>query len=1088
MSTGEPPAIFVAWDSELKVIPGTFGTIQSYPDDGPLIEILGVHGAVAHDELRTRLKRGVSGATAFLAIVDTPNANMAWELGMALALGLRVAMGTEAEAPKTFRGKPWVQGTPFEAVLREGDLGSSDAARALLSTHTRWLEPKPWRPTGGRTVVVCGDFGTGQDWRRLLAQRGHELFELKHWSPSQLTERLADVDRVAWVVLAQSHDDHRHGAGNATGALVAGCADELGLEVAVFQGPTSPTVADAQHRARTFDGTFNGLERELRSWLEETARKPGASSDPLTTYRTWLRKHHARPLRYLSRLGLSEIDVTPIDLEVTERGEIDRMTAPDEDCRPGKHDHRSGPLRTLVEEDVAAAAAPVRWILKAEPGAGKTTTLRQLAAELALETGPTARVPVFVSLAAWEQTDGGALSFAAKAANLGAVGERALARTAEAGRLWLLLDGFDEVKNHDTMRKRILAEAERHPRAVVLVTSRASQVAGGRAWEGFTPGRLDYLDPARQEALVLGLLGGAAGDAAAFWSASRTQSAVLSLLPNPFLLTLCVGLWLRSREDGSAAPTDRSSLLEQALTDCLARGWGSEDDAAPPDRYDPAAARLVLQALSVVLHELGGETWDEGVVARQLLTLHARFPVVSNVMGADGNTWRSGKVFLDDVRSYAGVFGPLDGKDAPWRYLHRSFRERLVAEFVGQEMEEVERDWFVASLLSAVEKSKGKREARGAARDDDAQRSVELVSMVASVLGGEAGLQVLAQLAPLAADAAVRGLAGLKRVDPWQQLRALIAVPPPQDESWRLVGWDNEGLDQVLDGMVRAEAVERLWEAVSEAAGRFEQGLLWYALERLETRGAGWEEEQRVAAAARFFEAVGLAEVTRPEVGGAGWVSVPAGAFWMGSPEGVGNNVDRPRHRVRLTQPFRLRRAPVTNSAYAPFDEGFRDRVKTRGAHPAVEVSWFEARLYAAWLGGRLPTEAEWEYACRAGADTSFSFGDDDAALGEHAWFAGNSERTTHEVGTKKANPWGLYDMHGQVWEWCEDRFNAYPDGGVIDPLGDPTGPYRVLRGGTFRSVPDFCRSASRFGDQPGVRDGLVGFRVLLPGLAHHPG
>jgi formylglycine-generating enzyme required for sulfatase activity len=128
----------------------------------------------------------------------------------------------------------------------------------------------------------------------------------------------------------------------------------------------------------------------------------------------------------------------------------------------------------------------------------------------------------------------------------------------------------------------------------------------------------------------------------------------------------------------------------------------------------------------------------------------------------------------------------------------------------------------------------------------------------------------------------------------------------------------------------------------------------------------------------------------------------------------------------------------------------------------------------------RLPTEAEWEYACRAGTTTQYSFGDSDAALPEHSWFTGNGERKTHPVGEKKPNPWGMYDIHGNVWEWCQDWYAPYPGGEVTDPIGPATGTNIVMRGGSWSHGSRDLWSSYRFGrfkrDFP-FRS--VGFRVV---------
>jgi formylglycine-generating enzyme required for sulfatase activity len=127
----------------------------------------------------------------------------------------------------------------------------------------------------------------------------------------------------------------------------------------------------------------------------------------------------------------------------------------------------------------------------------------------------------------------------------------------------------------------------------------------------------------------------------------------------------------------------------------------------------------------------------------------------------------------------------------------------------------------------------------------------------------------------------------------------------------------------------------------------------------------------------------------------------------------------------------------------------------------------------------RLPTEAEWEYSCRAGTTTEYSFGDRESELGDYAWYDENSGGTTHPVGGKKPNPWGLYDMHGNVWEWCQDWHDYYPSGPVTDPTGPVSGSLRVGRGGNWISISDYCRSADRIWRTPDSRLSHYGFRVL---------
>jgi formylglycine-generating enzyme required for sulfatase activity len=128
----------------------------------------------------------------------------------------------------------------------------------------------------------------------------------------------------------------------------------------------------------------------------------------------------------------------------------------------------------------------------------------------------------------------------------------------------------------------------------------------------------------------------------------------------------------------------------------------------------------------------------------------------------------------------------------------------------------------------------------------------------------------------------------------------------------------------------------------------------------------------------------------------------------------------------------------------------------------------------------RLPTEAEWEYACRAGTTKQWSFGEDESRLGDYAWFGGNSDGQTHAAGTKKPNAWGLFDMHGNVWEWCSDWYGGHGEGEVTDPQGPSRGIGRVIRGGSWDDAAGNCGSANRGRDVPSSRIVILGFRLAL--------
>ena len=242
-------------------------------------------------------------------------------------------------------------------------------------------------------------------------------------------------------------------------------------------------------------------------------------------------------------------------------------------------------------------------------------------------------------------------------------------------------------------------------------------------------------------------------------------------------------------------------------------------------------------------------------------------------------------------------------------------------------------------------------------------------------------------------------------------------------------------------------------------------------------------------------------------------IDIPAGTFTMGSPAGEKDHQpDEEQVAVTLTKSFWLGKTEVTQGQWQAVmsTEPWKGQqfVQADKDCPATLVSFFDAVEFCETLTDlerkagklkaneeyRLPTEAEWEYACRAGTTTAFSFGDE-SKLNSHAWWGGfdlvallkdelkagpgnaGREQYAHKVGLKKPNPWGLYDMHGNVFEWCSDWYSEKLSGGT-DPVGPEGGSFRVIRGGSWRYYPGGCRSAYRYDLVPSDRYDGLGFRV----------
>lgn len=214
------------------------------------------------------------------------------------------------------------------------------------------------------------------------------------------------------------------------------------------------------------------------------------------------------------------------------------------------------------------------------------------------------------------------------------------------------------------------------------------------------------------------------------------------------------------------------------------------------------------------------------------------------------------------------------------------------------------------------------------------------------------------------------------------------------------------------------------------------------------------------------------------------FVRICPGTFIMGSAENdpIAEIDEKPAHQVTLSE-FWLSKTEITNEQYRRFRSGHQGEAGL----PVTNVSWADANAACGHFGGHLPTEAQWEYAARAGCQDIWSFGDDRRRLGGHAWYYVNAHNQAHHVGEKTPNVWGLHDMYGNVWEWVADRYGTYPSGAKIDPSGPvSTSPYRVLRGGGFQPA-HIPRSADRAWAEPSAWGPHVGFRcAYVPGRSGH--
>jgi len=219
-------------------------------------------------------------------------------------------------------------------------------------------------------------------------------------------------------------------------------------------------------------------------------------------------------------------------------------------------------------------------------------------------------------------------------------------------------------------------------------------------------------------------------------------------------------------------------------------------------------------------------------------------------------------------------------------------------------------------------------------------------------------------------------------------------------------------------------------------------------------------------------------------VSGIKFAFIPAGELEMGSPaEEKGREPEEVLHRVKISRPFRMGVTEVTQAQWRAV-MGQRRGSFEGDSLPAAEVTWQDAVTFCVKLSDiekkkcRLPTEAEWEYACRAGSSKRFSVGEELSALG---WYDDNAEEKPHPVAQKRPNAWGLHDMHGNVAEWCSDFYQApYAATAATDPAGAQQGTSRVVRGGSWSAFERGCRCASRGNANPAHQMKTVGFRVVM--------
>lgn len=721
-------------------------------------------------------------------------------------------------------------------------------------------------------------------------------------------------------------------------------------------------------------------------------------------------------------------------------------------------EHASEPELQLHEVFSHATLRGCRGVvLVGQPGSGKSAHVRRMALWLSRRSAktlglPADTVPVLLPARA---LSGEAETFReVVAAHLRAdprldpaFVDELLARE----HLVFLLDGLDELLD-DRARDRVIQRLDQGlhelPHARMLVTRRPlDEAPTAPEPAGWLEVQLPPLDEAGARTMVRRWFRATASDEAARETAVARADALLSelraseyrttrmfeLTRNPLMLTaLCV---LHGRH--GRLPTRRVDLYEQCVQVFLER-W-REAAASMPRRFGEREARQVLQPLAHWLHE-GRRTHADADSIAAVVEPHLRL-----ALGPDGDT-------LALVRTVLDVEGLLARHGDAYGFLHLGFQQYLCARHLRA------RSHGDPEVLERLAEHLG----------DPWWRDVTLLLLS---LGEPALFEPFMRRVVARAtfvdhqDWITDCIHEAVEVTPAPFVELLALPPGDAPELWR-----------------RQLAAWRVLETLGpEALPELAPALRAHPLPELR-RAAGHDDGPEPTAA-----------TVRTPRGAYELVEIPAGRFLMGSHhrERDRRGGEGPKHEVELAR-FFMGKHPVTNEEYGFYLSQCPDVAEpaywgdprfNQPRQPVVGVSWHEAMAYCAWAGLTLPTEAQWEYACRAGSRGAYWSGRKTADLDRVGWYAGNSGQRLHAVGEKQANPFGLHDVHGNVWEWCHDGFGDYE--GHLPRPGDglrhapQDGGNRMIRGGSWIDAAHAARAAYRLNRHPDNRLSYLGFRAV---------
>ncbi len=791
-----------------------------------------------------------------------------------------------------------------------------------------------------------------------------------------------------------------------------------------------------------------GIDEEIRKYCDSA--KSLHKDLPLIGFKTKLR----------TPILIKDIYV-PLDAVIDFRATGDAYFADAEDAHECLE--RSGEGREIsVPEAFKVCGRMERRgiVILGDPGSGKTTHLRRLMLwcigggmkKLGL---PEDIIPVFLPLRELRDLKQGLDAFIQDQLDKPHLdtpegfGKRLMKRQ----KLLLLLDGLDEVAEPGQRAQvsRWIDDALRaYPKNWFVVTSRfAGYTPEAHLSEAFLVMHIRPLTTEQAETFIRNwyrsvetglsenrkqaevIAGQRADDLIQRLKAPEFRSRrVFSMTRNPLLLTnLCL-----VHRDRSSLPNNRARLYEECM-DVLLELWreaiGLRSSISAQD------GRRVLQPAALWLH---GEEERTRATAQELV------PVMSPALRTVGWSHGTAEDFLRIVRDQSGLLTGWSGDQ--YGFIHLGFQEYLAA-----------------------------REIRRVYYSEDA----EIIRRLAEQFGKGWWQEVILLMLSLREEPSIfvpfmREMLKLPVAEKHPDLMEMCLDETSESSAAPFV--------ELLDRDPGSD--EGLWRRqllAMQILERIDEEALKSRFERLKEHPC-----QKIRKWIGQQTAKDIQEVIYSERGGYELVMIPAGTFMMGSEDGPDG--EKPVHEVRLSG-FYIGRYPVTNEVYGRFlaenrdmeePKYWSDRRYNKPRQPVVGVSWHDVQKFAIWSGLQLPTEAQWEYACRAGTKTRYYTGDTESDLDRAGWHIHNSGMHLHSVGQKEPNSWGLYDMHGGIFEWCRDwyRKNYYKESPVHDPGGPDRGSQRVVRGGSwYYDGAAYCRSAYRSGSRPANQLNSLGFRLV---------